>query len=525
MPRTGRRSPAGLTIEVDDFQATYLPGDTLTGCVIYSKPVVNPQPWPQTTIRLKLFGRAKSKYIVKTSNGTSISRGRAVFFDISQNLSLGPETKASGEHAWQFTITIPTTSQPGFAQRGDEWKHMDGYLTTKDAEKKPIDVTQHPLPSIMYYFGESAMSGKTSEAYVEYVLQAEVGQSKATLPLFLRNNGTPAPITNHKPQARSALQLVRSPRLLAEHADKKLTFKQKSSRLFRPSKTPRYTYHVRVEYPTIIQLEHPDPIPLRIAVAPDLDPEKTSICRDGDLQNLPPVNITAIKLQLKMQIDIRCPGTFWDAENDKYHDFDIPFRATLKPFPLPVISASDLKHVMSAPDPYSQYLSPQLRSAYSTPNLQTIASHATATPVTSDTVSTNALSQHLTPFPSITPGLSAPTPLNLGDRYSIFLGCSASSTLGHPPISFKRQVYPTFTTYNIRLKYSLRWRVSLECAGEAQEVAGVAPVTIIAPSEEQEAKKKRELGTEGMKKNYDDLEAGVGAGVQFIGQVLQAVAG
>lgn len=114
----------------------------------------------------------------------------------------------------------------------------------------------------MYYFGESAMSGKTSEAYVEYVLQAQTGELKAALPLFLRDIGTPVPITNHNPQMRSTFQLIKTPRLLAEHADKELTFEQKSSRFFRPSKVPRSTYQVKVEHPTIIQLEHPDPIPL-----------------------------------------------------------------------------------------------------------------------------------------------------------------------------------------------------------------------------------------------------------------------
>ncbi len=157
--------------------------------------------------------------------------------------------------------------------------------------------------------------------------------------------------------------------------------------------------------------------------------------------------------------------------------------------------------------------------------VQTITSSGTATPISGEKVYTNATSQHLSLYPSVATGLSATGPLNLGERYSIFLGCSASSTLGHPPTAFKRQLYPTFTTYNIRLKYSLKWRISLECAGEAEEVSGVAPVTILTPSEEQEAEKKRVLGTEGMKKNYDDLEAGVGMGVQFIGQVLQAVVG
>lgn len=48
-------------------------------------------------------------------------------------------------------------------------------------------------------------------------------------------------------------------------------------------------------------------------------------------------------------------------------------------------------------------------------------------------------------------------------------------------------------------------------------VDGDSPVTILPPSEEQEALKMRELGAEGMKKNYDDLEAGVEQGLQFVG--------
>ncbi|KIW90424.1 uncharacterized protein Z519_09069 [Cladophialophora bantiana CBS 173.52] len=46
---------------------------------------------------------------------------------------------------------------------------------------------------------------------------------------------------------------------------------------FRSSKTPRYTYVVKVEYPTVIQLEHPKPLPLKVYLIPDLDGVKTTI--------------------------------------------------------------------------------------------------------------------------------------------------------------------------------------------------------------------------------------------------------
>ncbi|KIW90425.1 uncharacterized protein Z519_09070 [Cladophialophora bantiana CBS 173.52] len=114
----------------------------------------------------------------------------------------------------------------------------------------------------------------------------------------------------------------------------------------------------------------------------------------------------------------------------------------------------------------------------------------------------------------------------MGQHAAIFLGCSASSTLFHPPVAFKRQVYPTFSTYNIFVKYRLKWKLNLVCAGVEHEVSGDAPVTELPPSEEQEEQKKRTLGREGMKRNYDDLGAGLeqaGQVVQFIGAVLQLV--
>ena len=62
------------------------------------------------------------------------------------------------------------------------------------------------------------------------------------------------------------------------------------------------------------------------------------------------------------------------------------------------------------------------------------------------------------------------------------------------------------------------------CAEEKSSIYGEYPVVVVAPSEEQESQKTREMGTEGMKKNYDDLEQGFGAAMQIIGGILQAVA-
>ena len=69
MPRTGPKSSARLAIDLDDSQPTYFPGDILKGYITCEETSQN-----HSTVRLKLFGRAKTKNTVKTVNGTSIER-------------------------------------------------------------------------------------------------------------------------------------------------------------------------------------------------------------------------------------------------------------------------------------------------------------------------------------------------------------------------------------------------------------------------------------------------------------------
>lgn len=512
MPRTAPKSSPQLVIELDNAQATYFPGDTLNGYAKCDQPPKHS--FPSQSVRLKLFGRAKTKYMVKTQNGTSIERGRAVFFEETRLLHQGP---ISGPQSWPFSITIPETSMPGFAQRPhcDQFRADFPFLHTYDSKRQEVDVTQHPLPSIMYYFSKSGMSGKTVEAYIEYVLVAEGGGAVASYPLYVRQRSVPGPINDYKMQTRTFRQVIKSPRLLPEHADKPLTFSQKSKMLFRPSKTPRYTYMLKVEYPTVIQLEHPEPIPLKIYLEPDFTERKTTISSDGDVTHLPPVKVIKVDLQLKGDINIRCPGMMWDSSTEKNHTFKFDFRGTPMPVTVPVIPSADLNRIQSAPE----HLSTPQNGASLTTTQSTPVTHTQMAAQGTQVVHTAA---GWRPIHPTTPTGSS-VAVDLGSHLSILLGCSASSTLSQPPVSFKRQIYPTFSTYNIFIKYRLEWKIYLSCADEEHEVSGVAPVTILAPSEEQEEQKARELGTQGMKKNYDDLEAGFGQVMQFIGQILQAV--
>ena len=518
MPRTGIKSSARLDIELIDPQPTYSPGDILQGYVVSEE--APEQQSPYFAARLKLFGRAKTKYVVKTTNGTSIERGRAVFFEEILLLHKGSgRCTEGGHHAWRFSITIPETSQPGFALRNDcdQFRADPPYLHTRDAEKKEIDVTRHPLPSIMYYKSDSTMSGKMVEAYIEYVLLAEGAGTTASYPLYVRQRSIPSPVQNFKMQTRTFEKVIKTPKLLPEHATADLSFKQKSKKFFRPSKTLRYGYTVKVEYPTVIQLEHPQPIPLKIYLIPDLDPKKTTICASGDISELPAVQVLNMEFKLKGDVNIRCPGMMWDTTTEKNHNFEFSFRGSPSPIEIPVITppTTELYHAETTPDiPSKEEKSVLLAAVKSTPAMNVYQS-INGTEVTQTPTGWRPLYQ--------TTPIGSPFAFDLGSHASILLGTSASSTLSNPPVSFKRQVYPTFATYNIYIKYRLCWKLYLVCAGETHDIRGEAPVTVLAPSEEQEAIKTRELGTQGMKKNYDDLEAGAGQVIQIIGQVLQAV--
>lgn len=322
------------------------------------------------------------------------------------------------------------------------------YLATQVDNKKPIDVSRHGLPSVMY------ISDATTEAYIEYVLEAEIGSSKATAPLFVRARGSDTFITDFRLQSRTMLQLTKAPQLLAGNAHSELTLRQISSRLIRPSRTPTYTYFVRIEYPTTIQIGHPDPLPFKIAVIPDTDPERSTIFARGGLDTPPSVLLVGSGIGLKMRYDIRCPGILTDHEGCQVHELNIPFRIGIRPLLLPNIAASDIDQVMSAPEPNSRYTRDRLRaleSAYG---------------------SAKASEPH--------------EPADLGSHLRIHIDSSASSTLGQRPVRFERQLQPSFKTYNICLTYELHWKLVLDCVGETSTVHGSSPVRVLAPSEEQD---------------------------------------
>ena len=183
--------------------------------------------------------------------------------------------------------------------RGDQFDAESVFPGTRDAEtKKKADVSKYLLPSIMYSFYESYMS-MTLEAYVEYMIVATHVKITATVLLYIRRPSTEQPITTYNLGARIAYQEVKTQKLLPEFADSPLTMGQKLKKTLRPSKVPRYTFRVRVIFPTILQLEHPEPLPLKVYILPFSNPERTTICPDGDMQDLPSIRLIDLNLKIE----------------------------------------------------------------------------------------------------------------------------------------------------------------------------------------------------------------------------------
>jgi hypothetical protein len=146
-------------------------------------------------------------------------------------------------------------------------------------------------------------TGSECDAHVEYFLEAELkcdgaATVTATFPLLIRTPSPNTPISYEKDrnEVYQVCNTIRSRMLLQLEASEGKT--AWSERLFTRKPTPMYTYSVGIVYPSAIQLEHPDPIQLKIYVAPVLQQGRSNICPDGDLRRLPPVETVSIDLKL-----------------------------------------------------------------------------------------------------------------------------------------------------------------------------------------------------------------------------------
>ncbi|KAF2805852.1 uncharacterized protein BDZ99DRAFT_99821 [Mytilinidion resinicola] len=313
MPRTAQRSAPGLTVEIDRPDRSYfMAGDTLTGFVVLDLTKVT----FFHSVRLQLYGRAKTK--ITKSNGTrcAIYRSRRVLFNIQQTLHIGQVDCGSGEHAWRFAIQIPNHPASG-QECGDELAVLSttpAYLATEGG------ITQHALPTTFNTTFERKLGFVKAEGYIEYYLRVvvfEKGKPKASMVctkvLFLRARSTDEPAEDFKTRPTEQNCIVRSIKLHPSHADNPPPTRTTLERVLQPSKRTQHALNFHITHPTIIQLDHPNPLPFAVSVEPTPPPTSTS----GPLE----IRLTNLRLFLQSTTRVRAPSIF--GETHKVLEYEL----------------------------------------------------------------------------------------------------------------------------------------------------------------------------------------------------------
>lgn len=307
MPKTGPSGSPELTIKLDANRLCYNPGDTIIGGVSRNVLTVSTRAW----VTVRLYGRAKSKLTVRRSNGNSTTthhyRGRFNLLaqtETCQQLFDGPVHIPPNSNAkiWPFAITIPTSPCAHAVKSGNAQDRS--FLPLNDGV-----IAASSLPSSFMF--EKDGYHKQFHGFVEYYLEAGFRQensnhlSKATLPLTVLETPSPYPFQNFDLKSRESYHCIKTQRLVPGMENADLTFHQKAQKFFSSSKVPQYAFSVKVDYPTIIQMQNPNPISFKISIVPNR--EQTS---DIIVDVPQTITIATLSMELQATTSIICDGTF-----------------------------------------------------------------------------------------------------------------------------------------------------------------------------------------------------------------------
>lgn len=345
--------------------------------------------------------------------------------------------------SWPFRITVPSrpiSNERGRPNKSDILEPEKGFLSNQG------DITLHDLPGTF-----ACQDQFTYDQFVEYVLKAELrfkGQGdkpiESTLPLNMQPLGTTSPIAGFKPKlCRSVFQAIRSPRCLPENASKELRLldrvKSKMS-----SRTPNYAFMITVIAPTILQLHHHDPFPLKIYVTPKHGKEFSNF-GEGDPYSMPPTFFRSLKLKLLGKGRYRGPAALPMGSTEENHEVEYEF---------------------AVPEDQQEALVPILMPEKSPPSFEEATGKAAS----------DGLPAWSTLRKTQETNIDESKALDLGEMLEL----KAHRVRPTNPA-------PTFTSYNISLSYLLDYKIDLITADEDHKVEGGAPVTLLAPSEDTQA--------------------------------------
>ncbi|KAH8901083.1 hypothetical protein GQ53DRAFT_800702 [Thozetella sp. PMI_491] len=446
MGQTLKESGPSLAIELVDAPRAYRAGDIVLGKISRRLPIVSPRGW----VTIKLTGRAKTKIKRRSGDSSTVYRGEYQLFSVPQpqeKIYDGPlHVPPEGEGvSWPFAIAIPDHANPTLVAAGQAQDHTNLSL-------KPEDLVRHPLPAT-FQCSQPSSWGSDYDGFVEYWIEATLhleGRSlvaKATLPVQFRAPSTFTPVADLKLLQRSHKCTVATIRLIPGMENTELSFKQKARQFFGSSKVPFYRWETQIKVPTIIQLEHPEPIPLYVRVVHGLMPSSEII---RDVPQI--ITIESLNLSIKSMNEVVCPGNWTaTAHTEDGHD-----------------------HIDLGLIPVFNELKRQ--------------------------------------GPIVVPQGEDADFLNLGEHMELGLDANRVCALGRPVRKLSHTLYPTFTTYNIKQSYALRWEITFNVAGELYPVTGDSPLQILGPSEEREAEamaaagRQSSMAMQEMAPRYDNVD-------------------
>lgn len=264
-------SGSELGIRLEGGKTSYRPGDTVSGCIYRLEPTTS------TSARVTISLHGKSETRVKRSGGytSKMVYNRFSFFDSNQTTQVlhydKPLDIQSGgsDGSWPFIITLPKYVDPkAIDAAGIEQKRS--YLPLS-----PDAVAAQPIPPS---FNESR---NTLGGFVEYYLQAKIefvyskgfftGRAKtksheAIMPLQVEY--VSPPITDFHLERHVISEHISSPRLAPGMRDTRLSWSQKTKRVFGSSKIPRLFFKIHLDIPTALQLESENSVPFKVGLEP-----------------------------------------------------------------------------------------------------------------------------------------------------------------------------------------------------------------------------------------------------------------
>lgn len=263
MPYTFLKRSAELALYPDGHRwHAQSPGDYICGRVTRSEKLVS----PETSLLVALRGESRVSY---TSGGSQTSTRHSSTFTFftndqyspQQTLHVGPmhvEEGLSDGLSWEFRIQLPKTS--GLSFEAHRWKYTKGsYLPIEQEE-----IVKHPLPPSFY--APIATTDYFLEAILEYKTHGKTERVTSRAPIHVRAESLTNVITDFNLTGRRFKLNARRYTLLPGISRDQLSFKQKTKSLFGTRDVPTLRLQVDFSLPRVVQLGHPDCLPLKLQV-------------------------------------------------------------------------------------------------------------------------------------------------------------------------------------------------------------------------------------------------------------------